>query len=341
MPITRSYSNAFEVVDRTQELQLVPNSWTLLGDSGLFAEEMLTQHTVTFTEDKRTLGLITDQLRGAKNQANLNDYRKIHSYSMSHHPIVDALHPWDVQGKSAYGNLDQADNTAAAIARKMEKIKKSYAVTKEVARFLTLGTGNIWAPNGTIAGNFYTDFGITRKQVDFVLGTATTDIVAKCEEIIASFQDSAQDGSVITGVTAYCSPEFFSALISHAKTQAAFAYQQQSAINQDILRGRTGGSGLYRKFDFGGVKFVEVRTVLAGQKLITAKDAIFVADGVDDAFVTYYGPALRFGFENTVAMPEYMWTFQEPRGTEITIEAESNFINVLRKPNLVARGYFS
>lgn len=340
MPITRSYSNAFEVVDRTQELQLVPNSWTLLGDKGVFSEEFLTQHTVTFTEEKQTLGLITDQVRGGKNQANLNDYRKIHSYSMTHHPIADALHPWDVQGKSAYGNLDQADTTAAAIARKMEKIKKSFNVTREVARFKTLGTGAIWAPNGTIAGNFYTDFGITRKEVDFVFGTATTDIVAKVEEIIGSFQQSAQDGSVITGVTAYCSPEFFSALISHAKVVNAYQYYTATA-NQEILRNRAGGSGLYRSFQYAGCTFWEVKGSIAGQTLITAKDAIFVAEGVDDAFVTYYGPALRFGFENTIAMPEYMWTFQEPRGTEITIEAESNFINVLRRPNLVARGYFS
>ena len=75
MPTTRSYSNAFEVVDYSLELQLIPNSWTLLNDSGLFQDEFLSTHTVTFEEQNQTLGLISDQYRGAKPQANKDDIR--------------------------------------------------------------------------------------------------------------------------------------------------------------------------------------------------------------------------------------------------------------------------
>lgn len=340
MPTIRSFTDAFGLVDHSRDLNVVPNAWTLLGDSGLFTPEPLSQNTVTFVENSGTLGLIKDQVRGSKPQVNQNDTRKLHSYTLAHHPIVDALHPWDLQGKSAYGDLSQADTEAAALVRKMEKIRKSFAITQEVARFKTLTTGAAWAPNGTVVANYYTDFGITRKQVDFVLGTATTDVVAKVEEIIASFQDSALDGSVVTGVTAYCSPEFFAALISHAKIQAAYQYYSATA-NQEIMRNRAGGNGLYRRFEYAGVTFIEVRTVLGGERLIPVKDAVFVANGMDDAFVTYFGPALRFGFENTTALEQYMFTFKDQRGTEITVEAESNFLNVLRKPAMVARGYIS
>ena len=340
MPVTRSFTDAFGLVDHSRELVSVPNAWTLLGDSGLFTAEPLSQNTTTFVEQSGTLSLIKDQVRGVKPQANLNDSRKLHSYTLAHYPIVDALHPWDLQGKSAYGDLTQADTEAAALVRKMEKIRKSYAITQEVTRFKTLTSGAAYAPNGTVVANYYTDFGITRKEVDFVLGTATTDVVAKVEEIIASMQDGAKDGSVVTGVTAYCSPEFFAALISHAKIQAAYQYYSATA-NQEILRNRAGGSGLYRRFEYAGVTFIEVRTVLGGERLIPVKDAVFVANGVDDAFVTYFGPALRFGFENTIAMEQYMWTQRNPNMTEITVEAESNFLNVLRKPALVCRGYIS
>lgn len=337
---TRSFTNAFQLVDHSQELLIIPNSWTLLGDSGVFSPEFLSQNTVTFEERTGTLGLIKDQVRGARPQANLNDTRKIHSYTLTHNPIVDALHPWDVAGKSAYGDLNQADTTAAALARKMEKIRKSFDITQEVARFKTLSTGAAYAPNGTVVANYYTDFGITRTEVDFAFGTGTTDIVAKTEAIISSMQDNAKDGEVVTGVTAYCSPEFFGALIAHPKVVNSYQYYTATA-NQEILRNRAGGSGLYRRFEYAGVTFIEVRTVLGGEKLVPAKDAIFVANGVDDAFVTYYGPALRFGFENTIALPQYMWTFDDGRGVEKTIEAESNYLNVLRKPALVCRGYFA
>lgn len=335
----RSFSNNFEVVDQTQSLLKVPQSWQLLGSSGLFSEESLTTHVATFQEINGSLTIIGDSIPGSKPMAVGNDQRKLHSYALTHHQIVDALYPSDIQGKSAYNDLSVEDQEAAAILRKMEKIRKSFAVTREIARFKTLGTGTVWAPNGTmVAGNFFTDFGYTRNEVDFVLGTATTDVIAKCEAIISDFQAKSQDGEVITSVTGYASPAFFSALIAHAKVQVSYTSQMQIA-GANIQRERAGGMGLYRTFNFGGINFVEVPTVLAGTTLITAKDCIFVANGADDAFVTYYGPARRFGYIGTLGMPEYMWTQRATNLTEITIEATMDMINVLRKPYLVARGY--
>lgn len=337
MPIIRSFTNNFEVVDESQHFLLMPQTWTILNEAGLFQEEMLSTNTVTFEEWNGTLGLIKDQVRGARPFTQSDDLRKIHSYNLTNHPIVDALHPWDVEGKSAYGDLSREEIESAALARKMEKIRKQYDITKEVARFKTLSTGQAWAPNGTIFADFYADFGFTRNTVDFLFGTTTTDIIAKCEEVIANMQDTATEGVVITGVTAYCSAGFFGRLIAHPQVKEAFKYYQST---QEILRQRAGGQGLYRSFSFGGINFVEVRTVLAGEPLVPANTAIFVAEGTD-AFVTYHGPALRFGFTNTIALPQYMWTFRDPRQTEITIECEMNMLNVLRRPNMVAGGISS
>lgn len=334
---TRSFTNNFEVVDSTRELAILPQTWTLLGDSGLFKDEFLSQNTVTFQEVNGSITIVNDQVRGSKPQTTSNDVRKLHSYSLTHHPLMDALYPDDIAGKSAYSDLNAADTEAAALLRKMTKIRKSFDVTKEVARFKTLVTGQAWAPNGTIVADFYTDFGITRNSVDFVFGTSTTDIVAKCESIIAGFQDSASDGTIINSVTAYCSPAWFAKLIAHAKVTQAYQYYSATE-GQSILRNRAGGMGLYRRFSFAGINFVEVRTVLAGTTLIPTGEAYFVAETDDESFATFYGPPNRFGLVNTVAMPQYMWQFRDPRGTEITIESEMNMLNALKKPNFVAKG---
>ena len=188
MPITRSYGNAFEVVDYTQELAIIPNSWTLLNDVGLFGEEFLSTHTVTYEESNKTLGLIADQYRGAKPQANKDDNRKIRSYPIAHWPTVDEILPQDVQGKRAYGSTDMAETEAAVLARKMERIRRNYDITVEVGRFSLLTTGNLYSPSGTISGNIFSDFGITQTTVDFALGTATTDVIGKVETVIASIQ---------------------------------------------------------------------------------------------------------------------------------------------------------
>lgn len=337
----RSYTDNFAVVDSTKELSILPQAWTLLGDSGLFKDEFLSQAVVTFQETSGSLAVLKDTLRGSKPLTTSNDVRKIHSYSVPHFALNDALYPDDLAGKSAYGDSSQADTEAAAMLRKFSKLKKSYAVTKEVAAFHTLTTGTPYAPNSTISTqSFYTDFGLTRNEVDFVLGTATTDVVAKVESIIAGFQSSVTDGDVVTEVTAYCSPGFFAKLIAHAKIQQAYTYYSATE-GQSIQRNRAGGMGLYRKFSFAGVNFIEVPTVLAGTTLIPANDAYFVANTDSGAFTRFYSPPNRFGLVNTTAMSEYVWTFKDQRGTEITIESESNFLHTLLKPNLVARGYTS
>jgi Phage major capsid protein E len=338
MATIRSYTNAFEVTDYTQELQIVPNSWTLLNDSGLFTEEFLSTNTVTFEEQAQTLGLIGDAFRGAKPQANKDDNRKIRSYPIAHFPIVDAVKPEDIQGKRAYGSNDTAETEAAVIARKMERIRRNMDITMEVGRFSLLTTGNLYAPNGTISGNVFTDFGITQTSVDFVLGTTTTDIVAKVETVIAAMQDNANTGDVITGIIAYCSPEWFAKLIAHTKIVDAYKYFSATE-GQMIQRNRAGGNnGLYREFTYAGIRFIEVRTVLAGQRLIPAGEVVFVPTGTTDTFVSYFGPANRMDFVNTVAERGYMWSYRDPKGQGIDIDGEFNVTSIVRRPALVVKG---
>ena len=54
--------------------------------------------------------------------------------------------------------------------------------------------------------------------------------------------------------------------------------------------------------------------------------------------MTYYGPPNRFNYVNTPAERTYLWTFEDQRGTQVTLEAESNFINLLRRPGFVSGG---
>lgn len=339
MPIIRSYTNAFEVVDYTQDLAIVPNSWTLLGDVGLFANEYLTTRTVTFEENGTTLGLVGDQVWGAKPQANKDDTRKIHSYPIAHFPLVDALLPGDLSGVRAYGSQTAADTEAAALVRKMQRIRKNFDITREVGRFKTLTTGRAYAPNGTISADFFADLGIVQTSVDFVLGTPATDVIAKVETVIAAMQDNANTGDVITGVVAYCSPEWFAKFIGHAKIQAAYTYYSSTA-NQEIQRNRAGGmeSGLYREFSYGGIRFVEVRTVLAGQRLIPAGEVVFVPMGTSDNFVSYYAPANKMDYVNTIAEEMYLFSTRDAKGERIDIDAEMNVTHVLRRPALVIKG---
>lgn len=343
MPIIRDFTNPFNIADWTQELLIVPNQYGKIQAMGLFQAEGVATNTVTFEQINQSIGLIGDRPRGERNNVGKDYTRLIRSYPVPHFPYDDAIKPEDIQGKSAYGGagagvpevLDQVR------ARKLERIRRSHAQTLETARVRTLTTGDIYAPNGTIAGNFYTDFSVTRKEVDFDLDTNTTNVLAKIEEVVAHIQDNAFTGDVINEVVALCSPEFFTKLISHASVNTAYQYYVST---QEPLRrggremGRAGG--LDREFVHGAIRFMEYRGFdPLGARFIPANEAYFVPVGTDEVFKTYFGPANRFEFTNTLGMEAYAFEYRNQTDTEILLQSESNFINVIRRPQLVVKGF--
>lgn len=338
MALYNSSTSNFEVVDRTNEILVLPQNWTLMNDSGMWKEDFLSTRTVTFEERGGHLFIVKDQVPGSAPQTTGNDLRKLHSYPMSHHPFLDALLPQDVAGVLRPGALTpELDTKDRALMDKMERIRKSYDRTLNFARFRTLAAGSIWAPNGTIAGNFYTDFGITRVNENFDLANASSDIIGHCEAVIANFQLQATEGQEIQRVVAYCSPGFFSALIGHVKVQSA--YNLYAAVApQQISRDRAGGMGLYRRFTFSNIEFIEVTQSIDGTALVDTDKAVFVADDGDGAFMTYFGPPNRWGYVNTTAERTYMWTQDQPDLTQTKITAEMNMINVMRRPGFVSGG---
>lgn len=336
--ITRDFQNAFQVTDYTEELLLVPNTWGLVNSMGLFREEGITQHSITIERIDSTLSVIPDQVRGARNNVNKDDNRQLLAFSVPHFPLDDAISPNDIQGKRAYGSADAAETEAAVMARKMARIRQNHAVTLEAARCFAITNGAVYSPNGTVVGNYYTSFGVTRKEVDFVLGTGTTEIIDKIEQVIAHIQDNILSGEIVQEIAGLCSPEFFSALIKHPKIAEAYKYYSSTS---EPLRNRLGGSGLYRTFVYGGVTFQEYRGSYNGVRLIPAGDAYFMPMGTQDMFLTYFSPANKFSHVNTIGEAAYMFTYREPTDEKIIIQTESNFINLIRRPQAIVRVFSS
>ena len=343
MPITRSYVSAYDVIDRTSDLLLVPNVWGLTQQLGIFATEGITTDVASMEVISKSYGLIEDRARGQRASVNKDYSRLIKTFAVPHFPGDDAIYPKDVAGKRAYG-ADSAETVDAVRARKLERIRMSHAATLEAARMHTLTTGTAYAPNGTVSYNFYTEFGATRKEVDFVLDVGTTNILGKIEEVIAHIQDNAFTGTVIGEIVCLASPEFFTALVSHPAVVEAFKYYTAS---QQVLRERLTARGLdarYREFSYGGVLFIEYRGGFAGTmgsitRYIPSGDAYFLPLTGGDDFVSFFAPAQKFDLVNTVGQEAYVFEYADPKGEQIILESESNFVSILKRPSLVVRGY--
>lgn len=336
MATIRSFDKPFEVTDLTEELNLIPNTWGLINELGIFNAEGVTQHTFTVESTSGTLSVIPDTVRGNRTTVNKNDTRSIYAFGIPHFPLDDAVSPADLQGKRAYGS-DQADSEAAVVARKLERIRRNHAVTLEAARAYAITTGAIYAPSGTIVNNYYTTFGITRKEIDFVLGTTTTEVPAKIEEAIAHIMDTQLSGESVSSVTALCSPEFFAKLIAQAGVKEAYKYYSST---QEPLRTRL-GSGVYRRFSHAGMDFIEYRGSYNGTRLIPSGDAYALPMGTMDTFMSYFSPANKMSLVNTIGQEAYVFQYRDAKDEGLLLQSESNHIALVRRPATVVRLYSS
>lgn len=331
--IVRSFgsSGQFEVTDWTEELNIIPNSWGTIGQLGIFQDEPVAEHTVTFEEIQQSGAVIVDRVRGDRANVSKDYVRKVHAFNIPHFPLSDYISPNDIQGKRAYGNPGEAEQLSFVRARKMERIARDHAWTLEAARAQALTLGTVYAPTGTVSQNWFTEFTKTQTSVDFAFTTSTTDTVARTEAVIAAIQDNG--GSIsFSGVVVLCSPTWFAALIAHASVKTAYQYYTST---QEPLRNRLGSATSYhRQFEFAGATFIEMRDAFNGTQLIPTNTAVAIPTGTD-YFKSYFSPANRFGLVNTLGEKMYMFEQAAPDGTQINIDSESNFVNALLRPELV------
>lgn len=343
MAIVRSYTNNFEVIDRTPELLSIPNQWDILSRLDIFGEvQGVTTNTVSFEDIIENTAVMVDQVRGQRNVYTKDAVRKLRSYPIPHYPLDGFISPEQIQGKTAYGSNDQADTVAAAVARELNRIRRAHLGLQEVARAKLLEDGTIYAPSGTVSVNYYTDFAVTRKEIDFLFGTSTTDIIGKIEEGIAYITDNRFDGtSNITGFVGVCSPEFFANLIKHPKVQSAY---QNYSSTQEPLRNRLDGNlpkGT-REFYYGGVRWVEYRGLKPdGTRYIPSGECRLVPTGLTDVFSSFAAPALKMDLVNTVGMEAYVFQYADSKGNGISFESEANVVHVCKRPQLILRLYTS
>lgn len=339
MATTRSFENVFQLTDYTQELLLIPQTWGLINQLGIFGEESVSQHSITVEASQGTLSVIGDKVRGERNNVNKDDTRVLRSFVTAHWPLDDSVKPEDIQGKRAYGSPDMAETEAAVIARKLERIRRSHAATLEAARAYTICNGTPYAPNGTVdTTSYYTAFGVSRKEIDFTFGTATADLIGKTEEGVSHIIDNILTMDAPTDFVCLCSPGFFAKLIAHATVKEAYKYYSST---QEPLRNRLPADINGREFRYGGVLFKEYRGVFNSVPLITANEAFMLPVGAVDSFITYFSPASKFSHINTLGEQAYVFTYRDPKDSEITIQSESNFLNLLRRPQAIVRCYTS
>ena len=110
--------------------------------------------------------------------------RSMRSFALPWIPHDDVILPGDIQGQPALGTFDGADPLVEVMNRKLTLMRRKHAQTREYMEMNAL-RGIVKDGAGTTLYNYFTEFGLAQISVDFVLGTAGTNVQGKVREVLA------------------------------------------------------------------------------------------------------------------------------------------------------------
>ncbi len=332
MPIANVFaSTMFKTVSLTEAFTKLPYKPGRIGAMGLFADQGVPTTVILVEEKAGILSLIPTAPRGGVGTIHPAEKRVVRAFTIPHIPLDDAVLADQVINVRAFGSENQLQGVAGVVNDKLASMKQDHEVTLEHLRIGAL-TGNILDADGsTVIYNLYTEFGVSQTAVDFVLGTTSTNIRAKCLEVKDAVEDNLGAASY-DHVHCLCSPNFFRNLIDHDNVAAAYArWRDGEALRNDPRAG----------FEFAGIKFEEYKGSIGAVSFITDKDARFFPVGVPNMYKTYYAPADFIEAVGTVGQPFYAKQEALDLNRGVRLHTQSNPLPMCHRPAALVRGYYS
>lgn len=314
----------------TQSINTVPEMPTKVGDSGLFEEEGIVTPNAVFDVVNGRLSLVPAVPRGSDPTPVKRDPRSVHVIRSAHLPATAVITPDEFDGIRAFGDVTVEQGQAKLVANRIQNMKNRLTVTREFHRVGAL-RGQVLDADGSVLTDLYTEFGVTKRTQDMVLGTAGTEVREKVLAIKRA-AEAKLGGVLVQGWRAYCSPTFFDALTKHATVKEAFKAWEaaQERLGGDMRKG----------FNFGGVEWIEYGASVGGTAFIPEKKAaVFpVAAGL---YKLYNAPADYNETANTMGVPYY--SKAEPRrfGKGFDLEAQSNPVALCLDPSVLTEAFFA
>ena len=338
MPIVQPFDgDNFSMASLTGAINILPNNYGLLAEKNLFP--FLGRSTVVITLDYNNgiLNLITSKKRGDVARPNKSGTRQSISFSIPHFPLDDVILPEDFQGVRKFGSENELEGMEDVMLQKLTEIKMKHDITHEWLRMGAL-KGIIYDGDGTtVLYNLFTEFGISQKSIDFVLGTAATDVTAKCRLVRRHIEQNLK-GELMSNVRVLVDSAFFDKLTGHDNVKRAFDNWQAA-------------SGFYaanqrKSFTFGEITFEEYVGTAddangTPHPFIPATEGIAYPEGTVNTFKMLGAPADFLETANTIAQQYYVK--QEPRkyNRGIDIHSQSNVLPLCQRPAVLVRCHTS
>ncbi|KEQ05745.1 hypothetical protein GV67_04115 [Pseudorhizobium pelagicum] len=329
---------AFSSTSLTQAINIVPNDYGRIRELGLFEPEPIATTTVAVHYENGTLNLLPTRERGAPSSLGMPEKRGAKPFSCFHIPHDDFVRADDVQNILArFGEDGALDNVASLVNRKQITMRRKHSITLEHMRMGAL-RGEILDSDGSSLLNLFTSFDVTQKSIDFVLGTAGTNVGGKIDELLSYLEDNLK-GEVMTGVHVLASPEWFAKLVDHEKVKEAWKYYDGLYnVMRDDVRKKFVHRGVTFEEYRGSAQYLQEDGTYGTRRFIPANEAIAFPLGTTDTFRTYFGPADFIDTVNTMGEEIYVRTAVDPEFQRwVKIHSQSNPLPMVKRPALLVK----
>jgi major capsid protein E len=338
----------FTAIQLSESVNRIPNNYGLLQALNLFPAQGSISTIIEINIEDGTIRVLPAKERGASSTPGDRGNRKSIFIEVPHFPAEDLITPRDLQNMiNIVANSRTPRTLADEMAKRLFTIRGKHSITREWVRMGAL-KGLITDGNGDTLIDLYAAFGITKKTVDFVLGTAGTDIIAKCTEVRNSIASNLK-GEVMNAVEVIVSTSFFNELIQHAKVEKFWVnWSGAQALAQPAYAPGTGPidrngqpTALGRSFVFQNILFREYNGQAPIGKARTATP--FVADGYGVAypagtmntFETWDAPPNDIRFVNQPGQEVSISPKILDHGEGVELKSQSNPLAICKRPEVL------
>lgn len=336
----------YTATDLTDQVNVIPNRYGLLNELNLFPTEGATSTIVEIHYENKTLRVLPMKDRGSPSTPMLSETGKTIFVEIPHFPAQDLITPKDLQDMLRVDNRTKRHVTLEEeLAKRLLSIRNTHAVTREWVRASAL-QGIITDGNGNTIYNLNTVFGINPTTIDFVLGTAGTDVIAKCQQLWQSITSNLH-GEVMNSIEAIVDPTFFNELIEHANVAKYWVQAEQATQIANMVRRERQGNMWGREFYFQNILFREyygTAPIKSGSPAAITSTP-FWAQGTGTAypvgtlnmFRTYDAPANDLRFVGEVGSEIYVSPKMLDHGKGLELESESNPLALCKRPEALVQ----
>ncbi len=336
-------NDAFRAIELSEAVREIPNQWGRIGEMGLFSAKSVRGTTFSIESKGGVLQLVQSSTRGTSLPGAARGKRKMRPFDTLRFGLKSRITADDVDGIRAFGTESELKQVAGEVAERQMELRGSIDVTREYLRAGAL-QGKVLDADGTTIVDLHSEFGISRKSVDFVLGTSSTKLGSKVEEVTDHIKKNLV-GDVMTSVGALVGATYWDGLMEHDDFRERFKYFENNRgadpMRANVSSGFEWKGVIWEKYlGEAGVPQEDGSTVT--RQFLPVDEATFFPVGTRQTFRQFNGSADYMGMVNQPGADFYSAVFpdrQEDRFADV--EAMMQTLPMCLRPATLVRGHTS